>query len=137
MEQYNQLKSDIKAKVAKYKNQKVKYEHYGLDGNKIGIFDSKKEMNRHTMLKKRELAGEISYLKRQVKFTLIPAQYSVVNGKRTCIERAVSYYADFTYIENGKLIVEDVKSNVTKALPAYILKRKMMLYFHKIQIKEV
>lgn len=130
-EQFEQWYGKVKAN--KYKNKSTKAT---IDG-KENVFDSGKEMKRYWVLESRQLSGEISELKRQVKFTLIPAQYADVKGKRTCIERAVSYYADFTYIENGKLVVEDVKSKVTKSLPAYILKRKMMLYFHSIQIKEV
>lgn len=130
-EQYNLMQGKVKTK--KYKNKSTKAT---IDGKET-TFDSGKEKTRYNKLKLRELAGEISSLKRQVKFTLIPAQYAEVNDKRTCIEKSVSYYADFTYIENGKLVVEDVKSKVTKSLPAYILKRKMMLYFHSIQIKEV
>lgn len=130
-EQYNLMQGKLKAN--KYKNKSTK----ATTDGKETTFDSGKEKARYNKLKLSELAGEISDLKRQVKFTLIPAQYVDVSGKRTCIEKSVSYYADFTYIENGKLVVEDVKSKVTKSLPAYILKRKMMLYFHSIQIKEV
>lgn len=130
-EQFGQLQGNVKAN--KYKNKSTKAT---IDGKET-TFDSSKEKTRYNKLKLRELSGEISDLKRQAKFTLIPAQYANVNGKRTCIEKSVSYYADFTYIENGKLVVEDVKSKVTKSLPAYILKRKMMLYFHSIQIKEI
>mgnify|MGYP002513934568 CR=1 FL=1 len=37
---------------------------------------------------------------------------------------------------NGKTVVEDTKSSATKTKD-YILKRKMMLYFHGIKIKEI
>ena len=51
------------------------------------------------------------------------------------IEREVSYVADFMYgTKDGKLIVEDVKGIRTKE---YILKRKMLLHFYGIRIKEV
>jgi hypothetical protein len=106
-------------------------------------FDSRKEANRYRELKLLERAGEIMDLKRQVKFVLLPAQYGVVgykkNGKpiRKCIERECSYFADFTYCDkNGVLVVEDVKSPATRTRD-YILKRKMLLYFHMIRIKEV
>lgn len=79
-----------------------------------------------------ERAGLISDLERQVKYVLIPAQR--INGK--VVEREVSYNADFRYIENGVIVVEDVKSEITRKDKAYILKRKMMLYFHGVQIKE-
>jgi len=101
---------------------------------KAGKYDSKKEQRRANELKMLEKAGRIAELKEQVQFELIPAQYRLVNGRKTCIEREVRYYADFTYVENGNLIVEDVKGMRTKD---YILKRKLMLSVHGIRIKEV
>ena len=93
-------------------------------------FDSKREAKRYAELQMLEMAGEISDLRRQVKYTLIPSQKV---GKRVA-ERAVEYVADFVYVEDGKTVVEDTKGMKTKD---YILKRKMMLYFHGIRIREV
>lgn len=95
-------------------------------------YDSKKEMRRHQELIILERAGQIKDLKTQVKFELIPHQ--IEGGKVK--ERAVNYIADFTYTENGKLIVEDVKSPATRT-SEYIIKRKLMRYVHGIEIKEV
>lgn len=111
------------------------------DGSVI-TFDSKKEMQRFVELRYMEQAGLISDLQRQVKFVLIPAQREPDTvGKRggvkkgKTIEKEVSYIADFTYTdEEGRFIVEDVKGVKT---PEYVIKRKMMLYFHKIRIQEV
>ena len=89
------------------------------------VHDSIKEANRWCELKLLEKAGMIQDLQRQVKFELIPKQ----DG-----ERAVSYIADFVYTENGKKVVEDVKGMRTKE---YKLKKKMMLYFHGIRIREI
>ena len=107
-------------------------------------FDSKKEANRWCELRLMERAGVITGLERQVKFVLIPAQYERCerfgkNGKRLedarrCVEKEVSYVADFTYYENGKLVVEDTKGFRTKD---YIIKRKLMRYVHGIAIKEI
>ena len=74
-------------------------------------------------------AGLICGLERQVKFELIPAQYD--HGK--CLFRSINYFADFTYWENGKFIVEDVKGVKTDV---YILKKKLMYYIHHIIIRE-
>lgn len=98
-----------------------------IDGE---AFDSVKEYRRWCELKLLKRAGKIKDLKRQVKFVLIPAQYE--NGK--CIERECAYFADFTYIQNCKLVVEDTKGYKTKD---YIIKRKLMLYVHGIRIAEV
>lgn len=118
----------------KYHNRKVRTS----DGC---IHDSRKEAVRWNELKLMEKAGVITDLQRQVKFVLIPAQYEFdsigKNGKYKkgkCLEREASYIADFTYYENGSLVVEDVKGVRTKE---YILKRKMMLFINKIRIKEI
>ena len=110
------------------------------DGSVI-TFDSKKEMQRFVELRYMEQAGLISDLQRQVKFVLIPAQREpdtvgkrggIIKGR--LIEHECAYIADFTYRQDGELVVEDAKGMRT---PEYIIKRKMMLYFHKIRIKEV
>lgn len=99
---------------------------------KASGFDSRKEARRYQELKLLERAGKITDLKCQVKFELIPAQYE--DGK--CIERAATYYADFVYTEGRQLVVEDVKSEITRKQKDYILKRKLMLWVHHIRIRE-
>ena len=94
------------------------------------VFDSKKELGRYLELSLLQRAGKIQDLQRQVRFELIPAQKE--DGK--LVERATSYVADFVYMMDGKKIVEDTKGFRTKD---YILKRKMMLFFHGIRIHEV
>lgn len=97
-------------------------------------YDSRKEAARGAMLEMLQRTGRISNLTKQIKYELVPSQWMVdKNGKKRCIERAVTYVADFQYIENGQLIVEDVKG---LKLPEYIIKRKLMLYTHGIKIKE-
>ncbi len=105
-------------KASKYGNEKSKVD------NKT--FDSKKEANRYQELKNMVSRGLISELHEQVKFTFVH------NGEKIC-----SYVADFTYNENGKEVVEDVKSEMTRKLPVYRIKKKMMLAFYGIEIKEV
>ncbi len=46
----------------------------------------------------------------------------------------ITYLADFVYEKGSQTIVEDVKGLRTDV---YKIKRKLMLYFHGIQIKEV
>lgn len=93
-------------------------------------FDSKREYTRYRELVLLQRAGQISGLKRQVKFELIPSQR--VDGK--VVERPCTYVADFVYTENGKTVVEDTKGFRTKD---YIIKRKLLLYVHAIQLREV
>lgn len=101
------------------------------------VFDSIREGNRYKELKLLERAGKISGLKRQIKYLLIPSQYEdeVINGKkkRRCIERACFYVADFIYLEDRELVVEDCKGFRTEA---YIIKRKLMLQNYGIRIRE-
>lgn len=101
-------------KQNKYYNKKVEYD--GI------LFDSKKEAKRYTELKLLERTGRIQNLKRQVPFTLIP-KICDQNGK--CLQRACKYYADFVYMLNGKLVVEDTKGVKTAE---YKIKKKLMLY---------
>lgn len=110
-------------------------------------FDSKKEAARYRELSLLERAGKITELQRQVKFELIPSQR--IDGK--VVERACTYVADFVYQipyhyqyenEDGnpvfaggfEIVVEDTKGFKTKD---YIIKRKLMLYVHGIQVKEI
>jgi len=93
------------------------------------IFDSIAECTRWGKLVLLEKLGHISDLKRQVEFELIPRQRRD-DGKA---ERACKYIADFTYMENGKLVVEDKKGFRT---PDYVQKRKLMLMVHGISIRE-
>lgn len=125
----------------KYGNKKIT-----VDGR---TFDSKREYNRYCELKLMERGKAISNLQTQVEFELIPAQFETVptgelykrgarkgtpKMKRVCVEQSVKYIADFVYQENGKTVVEDTKGFRTKD---YIIKRKLMLYVHGIQIREV
>ena len=56
--------------------------------------------------------------------------------KNVCIEQNAVYTADFVYYENGQLVVEDVKSDITRKEADYVLRRKLMLHVHGIRIKE-
>lgn len=111
-----------KAKQNKYHNTVIEY-------NNIK-FDSIKEKNHYIVLKQLEDLGIIKDLKLQVKFELQP---SYKYQDKTI--RAINYYADFTYIQDNKLIVEDTKGFKTKE---YLLKKKMLLYKYKdIEFKEI
>lgn len=110
------------------------------------IFDSTKEARRYEQLLLLQRAGEISDIKRQVTYELIPAQYETIeryskDGKRLkdqqrLVERKVEYIADFTYTDTktGEVIVEDAKGFRTKD---FILKRKLLLFRHGIKLREV
>lgn len=95
-------------------------------GNKkTNGYDSKRESKRAADLRLLEKIGSISNLKEQVKYEVIPKQEG---------ERAAHYIADFVYLQDGTLVVEDVKGFRT---PDYILKRKLMKLVYGITIREV
>lgn len=94
-----------------------------IDGIK---FDSTKEGNRYLDLKFMEKAGDISCLRLQKKYEFIH-NYQKIG----------SYRADFVYFDkNNKLIVEDVKSPITRKKTDYRLRKKMMKIFFGIEILE-
>lgn len=118
-------------KYSKYKNRKTEYR---------GItFDSEAEARRYAELLAQSNAGVITNLRRQVKYELVPTQKLIEpkkdsGGRMKRSEYPVDYVADFVYEKDGKTIVEDVKG---KATDEYVIKRKLMLYVHGIQITEV
>lgn len=101
-----------------------------VDGKR---FDSRKESKRYLQLLALEKTGEIEQLECQIKFELIPRQ--TIDGKFA--EHPANYIADFVYYEDGEKVVEDVKSNATRKLPCYVLKRKLMLKNYGIKIREI
>ena len=108
-------------KGSKYLNKKT-------DGN-----DSKKESRRERELRMLERTSNIRNLRTQVPFTLIPAQHK----QDGTTEKSCQYIADFVYeTSDGRTIVEDTKSAFTKKLPVYVIKRKLMLQVHGIEILE-
>lgn len=96
----------------KYGNKKVI-----IDGIK---FDSIRESARYRELKILEKAGEIKNLVLQPHFLLLDSFKK--NGKTY---RKTEYIADFKYIENGQVIVEDVKGVCTDV---FKLKHKLFEY---------
>lgn len=113
--------------MRKYKNKKVVTD--------AGTFDSKREYNRFIELSLMEKAGMIENLQRQVDYVLVPKQkrqIALKNGRKS--EICIKYRADFVYTKNGQICVEDTKGFATKD---YIMKRKLMLYIHGIEVIEV
>lgn len=105
-------------------------------------FDSKKEGLYYLKLKDMERCGEISGLRLQVPFELLPAIYrdEIIHLKtkdkvrKKCVQRAVHYIADFVYTKDGKEYIIDTKG---VRLPDYLLKKKMMLALLGLEIIEV
>lgn len=93
-------------------------------------FDSKKEANRYAELLLMQRQGVIRNLRCQVPFELLPKQQKPSGG----CERSVRYVADFVYDKDGVQVVEDAKGFRTKD---YVIKRKLMLYVHGIEVREI
>lgn len=86
-------------------------------------FDSRKEARRYEELMGLLRAGWITDLKLQPHFTLVEA-FKMPDGTPV---RKMEYIADFTYMDGeGRLIIEDVKSEATRKNPVYAIKKKMM-----------
>jgi len=89
------------------------------------VFDSKAEMTRYIYLKSEETAERIYNLQRQTKFPIIGTQ----SGYKIC-----DYIADFTYLKNGRSVVEDVKGVKTAI---YSIKKKLVKEYYNVDITEV
>lgn len=110
-------------------------------------FDSRKEGERYLALKEKEKRGEISDLRIQVPYELLPAIYhdEVIHLKtkdkikRVCDQKAVTYKADFVYHDNilGTEVVEDVKGSKFTITKEFKLKEKMMFALLGIRIRIV
>jgi hypothetical protein len=110
------LSSGLTGPRRKYGNHRVSIDGY--------TFDSKKEGRRYTELKLLARAGKITKLMLQPAFTL---QDAFVDRDGTPHKRIV-YLADFSYTdEQGRTVVEDVKSEATAKDKVYVLKKKLFL----------
>lgn len=121
-----------------------------LHAEKCGEYASKHEAARAWELKMLEKAGKISNLREQVKYVLVPAIWEEipqtgkrgkpVKPKRVCVQRELSYIADFEYIDNetGEFVVEDAKGYKGGATyRIFVNKKKLMREKYGIEVKEV
>lgn len=98
-------------------------------------FDSTVERDRFRYLEYQQIAGEISGLRLQVQFEIMPKITKLVPKQlktkvrydERVVESAVHYTCDFIYKENGRYIIEDVKSDYArKGSRDYPLRRHRM-----------
>lgn len=111
---------DLTVRTSKYHARKTV-----IDGIQ---FDSAKEAKRFTKLRALEEAGKIKGLRLQVPFELLPS--FECDGVKY---RGMKYIADFVYVRDGALVVEDCKGVKT---PEYKMKKKLMAYVNHVNIEE-
>ena len=116
---------------AEMQSERTRRNKYG--NTKVGEFDSSKEARVNELLKMQMQAANpaerVTSIEHHVRFEVIPKQEG---------ERASHYEADFVvHYADGHMEVIDVKSEITRKEPRYILKRKLMLYVHGIRLREV
>lgn len=114
-------------KQNKYKAKKTTFR--GLD------FDSRVERDRYLYLSDMQRKGEIIFLRRQVKFQVIP-QVTItipvqlktkIRYEKRVVEQAAHYTADFVYKQDGVWVIEDIKSEITQDVRDFPLRRKLMV----------
>lgn len=123
-----------------------------LNAVKTDGYASKKEAERAAELRWLQRAGKIRDLREQVEYVLIEPKYEEIprigkrgkpiKPKRVCVERGLSYWADFRYVDckTGETVVEDAKGYKNTSAATYklfVLKRKMMLEKYGIKVVEV
>lgn len=93
------------------------------------LFDSRKEAKHYAGRLAELRAGAITNLQRQVPFRFYLTD---TKGRRRLL---CKYVADLTYLRAGELVVEDVKSGMTRRLREYKLKKLLLeiLYGHVVQ----
>jgi hypothetical protein len=129
-------------KTTKYRNQKIYLHEDGAalpvgearqeHGAITAVFDSQKEYTRWVELHQLLRQGMISDLTRQKTLLIQP---SFIYGETKELVGAIKYKADFCYIQDKKVVVEDVKpfdlkTSRYRLTKDFILKWKLLKYKH-------
>ena len=112
-------------RIAEVAEKPLKYRNKITEVNGL-VFASRKEAKTYLDLVSRSNAGLITDLELQPRYPM------VVNETKVC-----TYVADFRYIEDGRVVVADVKSPATRKNPVYRLKKKLMRALYNIEILEL
>ena len=109
--------------MSKYGNRRVTLDGYA--------FDSLAESRRYQELCLLLAAGAICQLEVHPRYELIP-KFKDSTGKS---HRAIVYEGDFAYLEERKVVVEDVKGH---EVPVWKLKQKLFLYkYPEIELRVI
>lgn len=112
-----ELETTSQRKRTKYGNRKCQY--------RGETFDSEGERGRWIELALMQHGGFITDLRRQVRYEIN------VNRMYIC-----SYVADFVYVKDGQMVIEDYKSKATRT-PVYMLKKRLIRAVFGLEIREV
>lgn len=128
-------RADVKKAALEINDPPARSKHRNKRTEIGGIkFDSKAEGARFVQLRRMQEAGLISNLKRQVSFELAPAVK--IPGKHR-MSPPLRYFADFTYEQDGKTIIEDVKGQ-DKVTEGFRIKRHLMAVagYHIVEVRK-
>jgi len=110
-------------KRSKYGNKKTKIDGYN--------FDSKRESLYYLKYKRQQIDGKITKLTLQPSF-IIQDKFKDRDGVS---HRAIKYVADFKFIEDGQIVIVDVKGFLTDI---FKIKKKMFLFrYPELVFREV
>lgn len=132
----------FKRTIKRKKGERYNHTKVDIDGLK---FDSKKEYERYLFLKDAQERGEISNLRTQVKFELIPSvteEYVVHlktkdKVKTRTLQLPITWTSDFCYIKDGEEVVEDVKASKMLLSDRFVIKEKLFFWKYRKRIKLV
>lgn len=108
----------------KVREKEVKY--YYVPEDNVGSWRFKTKKDAVSFTKHNNLSAKLIFSQ-----TVTEPVYKDV----TILDRSV-YTADFTYIEDGEFIIEDVKSDYTRKEADYVLRKKFLYYKYRILIRE-
>jgi hypothetical protein len=132
----------FKKAVKRKKGERYNHTKVEADGLK---FDSKKEYERYLFLKKEVESGNISNLRTQVTYELIPAvteEYvehlkTKDKIKTRTLQRPITWTADFVYDKGGEEMVEDVKPSKFLLSDRFVIKEKLFFWRYRKKIRLV
>ena len=132
----------FKKTVKRKKGERYNHTKVEADGLK---FDSKKEYERYLFLKKEVESGNISNLRTQVTYELIPAVVEEYiehlktkdKIKTRTLQRPITWTADFVYNKGDEEIVEDVKPSKFLLSDRFVIKEKLFFWRYRKKIRLV
>lgn len=132
----------FKKTVKRKKGERYNHTKVESDGLK---FDSKKEYERYLFLKSEVDSGNISNLRTQVTYELIPAvteEYvehlkTKDKIKTRTLQRPITWTADFVYNKGNEEVVEDVKPSKFLLSDRFVIKEKLFFWRYRKKIRLV